>query len=79
MSGVTLQRGKTGPMEMLPIIPPVAPSRAGPARGDRYPPGETMKPVTVDTVVRKRIAMIRPELLVISTLVPRVVYRLYDG
>jgi len=46
-------------MEMLPMIPPVASIRGGLARGARYPPGETMKPATVDTVVSKRAATIR--------------------
>src|SRR6266571_7767642 len=62
----TLQRGQPFPMEMLPIIPPVAPIRGGLARGARYPPGETMKPATVDTVIRARTARIRAELLVTS-------------
>ncbi len=64
MLSSTRQTGKRGPMEMLPSIPPVAPSRDGLASGDRYPFGETMKPVTVDAAVRKRTQKIRAELLV---------------
>jgi hypothetical protein len=53
-------------MEMLPIIPPVAPIRGGLPRGARYPPGETMKPATVDTAVSRRAATIRAVLLFTS-------------
>jgi hypothetical protein len=55
-----------GPMEMLPFIPLEAPNKEGLARGERYPPGETMKPATVDTVVRKRTQKTRAALLVTS-------------
>jgi len=58
--------GEMGPMETLPFIPPVAPSSEGLASGDRYPPGETMKPATVDALVRKRAQKIRAALLVTS-------------
>jgi hypothetical protein len=57
-------------MEMLPIIPPVAPIRGGLARGARYPPGETMKPATVDTVVSRRAVTIRAVLLFTSMILP---------
>jgi hypothetical protein len=53
-------------MEMLPIIPPIAPIRGGLARGARYPPRETMKPETVDMVVSRRAATIRAVLLFTS-------------
>src|SRR5713101_6271723 len=62
----TLQREQTFAMEMLPIIPPVAPIRGGLARGARYPPGETMKPATADMVVSRRTATIRAVLLFTS-------------
>ena len=55
------------PMDMLPLIPPVAPIRGGLARGDRYPPGETMRPAVVETVVRIRADMSRAALLAIMT------------
>jgi len=64
-----LQMGKMGPMETLPSIPPVAPSSEGLASGDRYPPGETMKPATIDAVVRKRTQKIRAALLVTSMII----------
>ena len=73
MVGGTWQRGATFPIEMPPVIPPVAPSRGGPARGERYPPGATMNPATVDIVVRKRAAMIMTILLVTCMTIPRVV------
>ena len=66
-------------MEMLPVIPLVAPRSPGLARWDRYPPGETMKPATVDTVVRKRAARIRAELLDICMIVLRVVQHFCEG
>jgi len=68
-----LQMGKTGPMETLPSIPPAAPSSEGLASGDRYPPGETMKPATVDAVVRKTTQKIRAALLVTSMILALVV------
>ena len=74
MLASVLQMGKMGPMEMLPLIPSVAPSSEGLASGDRYPPGETMKPATVDAVVRKRTQKIRAALLVTSMLLALVVY-----
>ena len=61
-----MQTGTMGPMEMLPFIPLVVPSKGGLAMGDRYPPGETMKPVAVDTVVSRRAAKIRAVLLLTS-------------
>ena len=61
-----MQSGATFPIEILPTIPPVAPDSGGPARGARYPPGETMKPATVDAVVRKRNPRIKAELFVTS-------------
>jgi len=64
-----LQMGKMGPMETLPSIPPVAPSSEGLASGDRYPPGETMKPATIDAVVRKRTQKIRAAFLVTSMII----------
>jgi hypothetical protein len=57
-------------MVMLPVIPLEGPRREGLARGERYPPGETMKPATVDTVVRKSAARIRAELLVTCMTTP---------
>jgi hypothetical protein len=68
-----LQTGTTGPMETLPVIPPLAPSRGGPARWDRYPPGETMKPAPVDTAVRRRTPTMRAELLNTGTTIRRVI------
>jgi hypothetical protein len=53
-------------MEMLPFIPLEAPNREGLASGERYPPGETMNPATVDAVVRKRTQKIKAALLVTS-------------
>ena len=69
MLAKVLQMGKTGPMETLPSIPPAAPSSEGLASGDRYPPGETMKPATIDAVVRKRTQKIRAALLVTSMII----------
>jgi hypothetical protein len=57
-----LHTGRTGPMETFPVIP-LPPSSGGPARWDRYPPGEITKPATVDTAVRRRTATMRAELL----------------
>ena len=68
MLAKVLQMGEIGPMETLPSIPPVAPSSEGLASGDRYPAGETMKPATVDAVVRKRTQKTRAALLVTSTI-----------
>jgi len=62
----TRQTGKRGPIETLPVIPPVAPSSEGLASGDRYPPGETMKPATVDAAVRKSTQKVKTELLATS-------------
>ena len=73
MLAKVLQMGKTGPMETLPSIPPAAPSSEGLASGDRYPPGETMKPATVDAVVRKTTQKIRAALLVTSMILALVV------
>jgi hypothetical protein len=67
---ITLQIGATGPMVILPFIPLEVPRRAGPASEDRYPPGETTKPATVDTVVRRRAARMRAVLLVARMIVP---------
>ena len=69
MLAKVLQMGKMGPMETLPSIPPVASSSEGLASGDRYPPGETMKPATIDAVVRKRTQKIRAALLVTSMII----------
>ena len=78
MPAATLQAVMVGVIEMVPAIPPVAPSKAGLARGARYPPGETMNPATVDTVVRKRAAIIRALLIVIGMILPQVVYLSHD-
>jgi len=64
VAGGTVQRGATFPIEILPTIPPVAPCRGGLARGARYPPGETMKPATVNAVVSKSAATITAVVLV---------------
>ena len=73
MLAKVLQMGEIGPMETLPSIPPAAPSSEGLASGDRYPPGETMKPATVDAVVRKTTQKIRAALLVTSMILALVV------
>ncbi len=66
----TLHTGYTGPMAMLPVIPLEAPKRAGLASGERYPPGDTVKPANADTLVSRRAARIRAELLVTCMTVP---------
>jgi hypothetical protein len=60
-------------METVPFIPLVAPSRGGLAIGEKYPPGEIMKPAAVDTVVRASAVMMSAVLLVTRVIVPCIV------